>query len=445
LSKWLFGQQHRPRKGFPMKPRARQLFKYVNKVYGIFQSFAKISDGRVNPSIALVGILKVLFSAMVLGFHSFNLIETCLREGSFNKFLGSANFSLSADTLGYALARTTLSQFSEINDSIIKKARYGKVYQGGTIDGFKVVGLDGSEVFRTKCKSWSCEECRVTEITKEDGSKEIQYHEDIVAACYVGRHPNLVLGLERVKRGEGETSAAHRLLKELYLRHNRYADIITLDSLYAKPPIINAILDQNMIAVIRVKQQNYHIIRDAEGLFAGRKPDFSAALSLNSSWYLDDDTSGRKYYYRVRIWDSSGFESWSKVETPLRVLRIEEARVSHTGNILSEPVVTHLVTTADEATVPTETLWRILHRRWDIENKVFHDLKKYWGFGHNYHHDSTAFMVMLQLALIAMNLTFLFYHRRLPDSFKKQNSLLSLREMIKITFCFVSRELWDPG
>jgi len=428
-----------------MKPRARQLIKYVNKVYGIFQSFAKISDGRVNPSIPLTSILQVLFSAMALGFHSFNLIETCLREGIFNKFLGSANFSLSADTLGYALARTTLRQFIEINDSIIKKARYGKVYQGGTIDGFKVVTIDGSEVFRTKYKSWSCEKCRITEITKEDGTKETHYHEDIVGACYVGRHPNLVLGLERVNRGEGEISAAMRLLKELYRRHNRYADIITLDSLYAKASIINEILDQNMIAVIRVKQQNYHIIRDAEGLFSGRKPDFSAALSLNSSWYSDDDTSGRKYYYLVRIWDSSGFESWPNVKIPLRVLRIEETRVSHTGKVLSEPVVTHLVTTADESTVPTETLWRILHRRWDVENKVFHDLKKHWGFGHNYHHDPTAFMVMLYLAVIVMNLTFLFYHRRLPAFFKRQNSLLSLREMIKMSFWSVSKELWDPG
>ena len=188
-----------------------------------------------------------------------------------------------------------------------------------------------------------------------------------------------------------------RLLKELYRRHNRYTDIINLDSLYAKAPIINEITTQNMIAVIRVKQQDYHIIRDAEGLFAERKPDFSAALSLNSSWYSDDDTSGRKYYYRVRIWDSSGFESWPKVKVPLRVLRIEETRISHSGKVLSKPVITDLVTTADEATVPSETLWRILHRRWDVENKVFHDLKKFWGFGHNYHHDSTAFMVMLYM------------------------------------------------
>ncbi|HHU31958.1 MAG TPA: transposase, partial [Clostridia bacterium] len=49
-------------------------------------------------------------------------------------------------------------------------------------------------------------------------------------------------------------------------------------------------------------------------------------------------------------------------------------------------------------------VWRILHRRWDIENKVFHDLKVYWGFGHNYHHKGEAFMAMRWLTVIAMNL-----------------------------------------
>jgi len=38
-----------------MKPRARQLFKYVNKVYGIFQSFAKISDGHLESAFLCHG------------------------------------------------------------------------------------------------------------------------------------------------------------------------------------------------------------------------------------------------------------------------------------------------------------------------------------------------------------------------------------------------------
>ena len=45
--------------------------------------------------------------------------------------------------------------------------------------------------------------------------------------------------------------------------------------------MINEIVDQNKIAVIRVKQENYNIIKDAGGLFAGRKPDLEKeALSF---------------------------------------------------------------------------------------------------------------------------------------------------------------------
>jgi len=54
-------------------------------------------------------------------------------------------------------------------------------------------------------------------------------------------------------------------------------------------------------------------------------------------------------------------------------------------------------------------------------------------------------MVMIYWTVIAMTLTFLFYHRKLPASFKRQNSILSLRKMFKITFWSVSKELWNPG
>jgi len=70
-----------------------------------------------------------------------------------------------------------------------------------------------------------------------------------------------------VTRGEDNKSAVHRLLKELYQRHNRYTAIIILDLLNAKALFINEIISQNMIAVVRIKQQNSHTNGDAEGLF----------------------------------------------------------------------------------------------------------------------------------------------------------------------------------
>jgi hypothetical protein len=156
------------------------------------------------------------------------------------------------------------------NDHIIRKARYGKVYRHGTIDGFTVVSLDGMEVLRTQSEHWCCEKCRRTERTDANGVKEVDYHENLVEAAYVGRPPNLILGIERIAPGEGEQTAAIRLLKQLQQRLCRYADIVILDSLYATAAVINEVVGQNKIAVIRVKQENYHIIiPDAAGLFAG--------------------------------------------------------------------------------------------------------------------------------------------------------------------------------
>ena len=208
--------------------------------------------------------------------------------------------------------------------------------------------------------------------------------------------------------------------------------------------MINEIVDQNKIAVIRVKQENYNIIKDAAGLLAGRKADLQKELSLKSDWY-PEDRSGRKYTYQVEIWDAEGFESWQGVNVSLRVLKIKETRIYRTGNKLCEPLVTYLVTTAGKATLPTESAWRILHRRWDIENKTFYGLKEYWGFGRNYHHDAEAFMAMLWLTLIAANLFYLFYYRRMHRYFAKGLSMKLLRHELFVGFAYLKWPIWDPG
>lgn len=265
-----------------------------------------------------------------------------------------------------------------------------------------------------------------------------------MGAAYVGRPPNLILGLERILPGEGEQTAALRLLKNLYREQCRYADIITFDSLYASAPVINEVLEQNKIAVIRVKKENYHIIQDAAGLFAGRSPDYDRVLSLKSSWY-DEDRAGQKYRYLVKLWDGEGFESWKGVKAPLRVLKVEETRVNHRLEALDDPLITFVVTTAGKDTVPAETLWRILHRRWDIENKTFHDLKTYWGFGHGYHHEEEAFMAMRWLIVIAVNLFNLFYYRRLHHYYSSKVSKKTLIWEIAVSLCFVETSFFGPG
>ncbi len=426
-----------------MKQRAHQFIKYVNKVYGLSQQLFGFSDGRTNPQVSLQKILMMIFFSLAVNVHSFNMMEGLLKQGYFNKVLKKRRVKGSADTFGYALARSSIKQFERFNRRIIKTARYNKVFQHGTIDGFTVVALDGTEAFRTQCKSWSCEKCRTTKRTDGKPGKEVDYHENLVGAAYVGRSPNLTIGLERIAPGEGEQTASLRLLRKLYQDHFRYADAITLDSLYAKAPVINEIVAQNKIAVIRVKQENYNIIKDADGIFAGREPDLEKELSLKSSWY-EDDQSGEKYTYEVKIWDAENFESWPGVKVPLRVLRIQETRLCGSQKEKGEQITTHMVTTADKVTLPTESAWRILHRRWDIENKVFHDLKTNWGFGHNHHHDEVTFMAMRWLIVITRNLFFLFYYRRLPRSYRKRFSKKVLMFALSIGLIDLEPSIWQP-
>lgn len=427
-----------------MKQRAFQLIQYVNKVYGLNQQLGAIKDGRINPQVELFEILTVILAGLLAGILSFNHLEGNLKSGYFRKLTGQKACKGSADTFGYALERLEVTGLEQINDLIINRARRNKVMSGGTIDGFTVVAIDGTEALRSTSKRWSCAKCRSTVLNRGEVDETTYYHENIVGAAYVGKPPGLVLGLERILKGEGETAAAIRLLKSLYQRHFRYTDVLVFDALFAKAPVLKEVLAQNKIAVIRVKQENYHIVRDADALFASRKPDLQDTLNLNSDFYAED-LSGKKYRYQVRIWDEENFTSWEEAPIALRVLRVEETRISITGEILADKTVTHIVTTASKSTLPTISLWRIMHRRWDIENKTFHDLKTYWGFKHSFHHQENAFMAMRWLIVIAFNLFNLFYHRRVSHAYRKGASKKYLRQELLIGFYLIERPILDPG
>lgn len=427
-----------------MKQRAFQLIKYVNKVYGLNQQLGSIKDGRINPQIELFEILTIILAGLLAGVLSFNHLERNLRSGYFNKLTGQKDRKGSADTCGYALEKLDSDALIRINDLIINQARRNKVMNGGTIDGFSVVAIDGTEARRSTSKHWSCSKCRSSVYNKGEIDETTYYHENIVGAAYVGRPPSLILGLGRIEKGEGEITAALRLLKSLYQRHFRYADILVFDALFAKAPVLKAVLAQNKIAVIRVKQENYHIVRDADALFENRNPDLEGLLSLKSDYYHEDH-SGNKYRYQVRIWDEENFTSWEEAPCALRVLRVEETRISMAGEILGEKTVTHIVTTASKTTLPTVSLWRIMHRRWDIENKVFHDLKTYWGFKHSFHHQENAFMAMRWLIVLAFNLFNLFYHRRISHTYRKGSSKKYLRQELLIGFYLIDLPILEPG
>ena len=427
-----------------MKQRALQFLKYINNVYRFNQFLTSLSDGRTNPSIPLNTVIAVIFLGLVTRMGSLNQMEERMRLGYFNKALRKGFVKGSADTLAYAAEFLEVEELIDYHHLIVQDARYNKVFQGGTLDGFKVISLDGTRLTTTESRQRHCDKCKRTELTAEDGTGYIQWHEDFVGASYVGRPPNLILGIERIEHGEGETTATLRLLDKIRSRHYYYAEVVTLDSLYTGAPVINKLLDHNVIGIIRVKQEHYNLIKDAKGLFSNHDPDIEKRrISIKSSWY-EEDTSGSKYDYAVRIWDEENFTTWQKVKKPLRVLKVEETRIDRRGRPLNSPQITYMLVTAGKDVISTETVWRILHRRWDIENKTFHDLKKYWSFGHDFHHEDNAFLAIRWLIVIAVNLFLLFLYRRL-SGYARQYTQKGLVKDIAFTLSAVRYSINDYG
>lgn len=146
-----------------------------------------------------------------------------------------------------------------------------------------------------------------------------------------------------------------------------------------------------MDAVIRLKDERRLIYKDAEKLFEkgeGEKKDFKR---------------GKR---RIETWDINGFEM-EGVNIPLRVVRF--CRHIRRKDGTEEINWMWLITTNER--VPYEILWEMMHKRWDIEENAFHQLKTYYHAKHCYCHAGVE--VIFLLTLIAFNIRELYLYRRI--------------------------------
>lgn len=83
----------------------------------------------------------------------------------------------------------------------------------------------------------------------------------------------MILGQEMLKsrdgaeKDEGELTGGKRLIERLRKRHGHFTDVIVADALYLNAPFINTIKENELEAVIRLKDEKRLIFQDAGGLF----------------------------------------------------------------------------------------------------------------------------------------------------------------------------------
>lgn len=91
----------------------------------------------------------------------------------------------------------------------------------------------------------------------------------------------------------------------------------------------------------------------------------------------------------------------------------------------------------------SQTAWLMMHKRWDIEENAFHQLKTYYHAKHCYCHGAVE--TIFNLMLIGFNLRELYLYRRLKEFGKSGISLKSVSrkfsdELLLEDFC---RILYD--
>ncbi|NME96628.1 hypothetical protein HF847_11720, partial [Clostridium cochlearium] len=202
------------------------------------------------------------------------------------------------DAVRRSLSEFDLDGLKEMHKHIIKTTVKNKVFRSGTIDGLKVVAIDGVELFESTKKC--CDKC-LSRVCK-DGLTHY-FHRSVVCTT-VGSDPHLLLGQEMLEpkqdssdKDEGEITGGKRLIRRLYKEYHHFADIIVADALYCKSPWIKEVLSIGMDAVVRVKDERLHIVKDALALFKCRE--------ANKEWIVN---KGSKSYIKIKAWDEDNFE-----------------------------------------------------------------------------------------------------------------------------------------
>jgi len=145
----------------------------------------------------------------------------------------------------------------------------------------------------------------------------------------------------RSTKDEGEITGGKRLIRKLYEKFHHFADVIVTDALYCKASWIKEVLAIGMDAVVRVKDERLHIVKDALGLFQSRE--------ANKQWIVNEGSTKKII---VSAWDDDGFEM-TGMDIKVRFIRFLEE--IHEGD-KKELKEVWIVTT--NKNICTETIWR---------------------------------------------------------------------------------------
>jgi hypothetical protein len=317
-----------------------------------------LRDARPRPQIPTATVWLAAFALFVLRMPSFHALEQDFRRPR-RWVAGLGGRPPSAETLGRGLARLSLPEVRHLVAVVHHRAWRRKTIHGWPGDPYRVVAVDGHELWASQARC--CAQCLRREVVVR-GERRVEYYHRVVVAQWVGVTPPGILDVERIHPQEGEVVAARRLVARLLRTYGRLVDVITADALYLEAPFIRQVLAAGKHVVVVLKQEARELYQDAERLRALVAPQVSMAGPRTT-----------------RLWDLPALASFPTLGQAVRVVWAEESttRRRRVGGQWQTRVETQRwiwVTDLPGGGVPASTIQRWGHARWDLETRGLGEL-----------------------------------------------------------------------
>ena len=322
---------------------------------------------------------------------SLNALTQCRSGGIWRRY-GICGALPSADQLGRIAAVMPAREVRRQLKRIYRLLKRRKALMPASHDNLYTLVIDGHE----SCASYrrTCGDCLTRRLNKGTPLERLQYYHRLVMGVLVCDRFTLLLDVEMQRQGEGEVSAACRLLDRLLSDYPRAFDIVLADGLYAQGPFFKKVrrAGKHVIAVLKHKQRD--LVEDVLKLCKRIDP-----RSL--------DTPDVKR----QVWDLEQLTSWPQTGMAVRVVRsLETATVKRQNGVIETQTTQWMwVTTLSHRLLPAERFIPIAHGRWRIENDAFNELVTHWHADHVYKHSQNAILFFWLLTMLAYNLFHAFF------------------------------------
>jgi hypothetical protein len=359
---------------------------YCRRVFDKEARLEHMTDGRVAPTVPLGPVLWSWQWALVQRVRSTEQVGDLLMDPRWRAVVGlKPEDGGSPDTAGRVLDGLAVGEWNEMMLEDFFTARRAGILGDDGPYGKRCAVVDLNELFNSE--KVHCPDCQVREkrVVGPDGEERtvLEYYHQAVALSWVSGAITFVIGWELLEPGEGELTAALRLLKRLLPRLVKSLDLIMGDALYCCRPFFEVVCGAGLEA-LAISSRQTEMDDEIELLMKTDAPRVMPGID-------------------VAVWQMES-EAWSSdLKRKLRVLHCERRYPAKPWK--HERRQLRLITSAPVEAVPAGQGWKIGRCRWKIENGVFNALTTDYFLTHNYRHSTSAIVGLLALRSFAYFLT----------------------------------------